>query len=171
MVIYDTIVIGGGVAGYSTAIYAGRFNLKTLIIAKKYGGLLQHTHVVENYPGYRSISGYELVKKFEEHVKDYNVDLAEEEVISIEKKGIKFIIKTSKNKYIGKTIVFATGSERKRLNIKGEKKFFNHGLSYCALCDAPIYKNKIVGVIGGSDSAAKESLLFYFLILIFPCLS
>ena len=73
--IYDTIIIGGGVAGYSTAIYAGRFNLKTLIIAKRYGGLLQHTHVVENYPGYKSISGYELVKKFEEHVKDYNVDL------------------------------------------------------------------------------------------------
>lgn len=157
--VYDVIIIGGGVAGYSAAIYAARFNLKTLVLAERLGGSLQDTHVVENYPGYRSISGYDLMKKFEEHVKDYKVEISEEEVVDVKKKKENFYIRTKKATYVTKTIIFATGIERRTANIRGEKRFKNKGVSYCAACDAPLFKGKIVAVVGGSDSAAKEALL------------
>lgn len=158
---YDVIIIGGGVSGMGAAIYAARFNLKTLILAKRKGGLIQDTHLVENYPGVKKWSGLEMVNAFEEHVDDYEdmVDLKEEEVVDIEKDKNGFKVKTKDNSYECKTIIYATGTRRRKLNVPGEEEFANKGVSYCGLCDGPIYKDKIVGVVGGSDSAAKESLL------------
>ena len=158
---YDIIIIGGGVSGIAAAIYSARFNLKTLILSQETGGLIQYTHLVENYPGYKSISGPQLADKFKEHVDDYKdlVDIKEEPAVDIEKKNSIFKVKTKKSSYEGKTILIATGTRRKELNAKGEKEFKNRGVSYCAVCDATFTKNKIVGVVGGSDSAAKEALL------------
>ena len=158
---YDIIIIGGGVSGIAAAIYSARFNLKTLILSQETGGLIQYTHLVENYPGYKSISGPQLADKFKEHVDDYKdlVDIKEEPAVDIEKKNSIFKVKTQKSSYEGKTILIATGTRRKELNAKGEKQFKNRGVSYCAVCDATFTKNKIVGVVGGSDSAAKEALL------------
>ena len=161
---YDLIIIGGGVTGLGAAVYAARFNLKTLILAKRKGGLIQDTHLVENYPGIKRMSGLEMVQKFEEHVKDYEVEYLEDALVKAKIKGEKdkctYLVKTENGKeYESKTLLFATGTKRKKLDIPGEKEFTNKGVSYCATCDAPLFKNKVVGVVGGSDSAAKEALL------------
>ena len=175
---FDVIIIGGGAAGLSSAIYAARFNLKTLVIVKEKGGLLTLTHLVENWPGEVAISGMELMEKIEKHARSYElVNIKEEEVLDVaflrkenlrEKKAESlreketkngFVVKTAKNSYEGKTLIFATGTLRKKLNVKGEKEFTNRGISYCATCDAMLFRNKIVAVAGGGDSAAKEGLL------------
>ncbi len=156
---FDLIIIGGGSAGYPAAIYAARFGLKAAVITKERGGLITTTHLVENYPGYVRISGPELMAKFEEHVKDYDVPIIDDDVSGVEKDGDYFIVKGAERMYKSKSIVFATGTKRKRLDVPGEKEFYGKGVSYCATCDAPLFRGKTVGVVGGSDSAAKEALL------------
>jgi thioredoxin reductase (NADPH) len=158
---YDLIIIGGGCAGYPAAVYAARFNLKTLVIAKEQGGLITTTHLVENYPGFISLSGPELAQKLEEHVKANNVPIENDIVKSVGKKGKYFIVKTEINEkeYKAKAIILATGTKHRHLNAPGEKEFQGKGVSYCATCDGPFFKNKIVGIVGGSDSAAKEAMV------------
>lgn len=140
----------------SAAIYAARYKLKTLVISKEIGGMIVDAHIVENYPGYTKISGMDLMKKFREHVKYFNVEIKEEEVENIEK-GFK--VYTDKGTYQGKTILLGIGLKRRKLNVKGEEKFIGKGVSYCATCDAPFFKDKTVGVIGGNDAAAMAALL------------
>ena len=176
---FDVIIIGGGSAGLPAAIYAARFNLKTLVIVKERGGLLTSTHLVENWPGEIAISGLDLMEKIEKHARSYElVSIKEEEVLSVafslqrkiyDKKKAEssreketkngFIVKTAKNQYEGKAVIFATGTLRRKLNVPGEKEFMNKGVSYCATCDAMLFRNKIVAMIGGGDSAVKEALL------------
>jgi thioredoxin reductase (NADPH) len=156
---YDVVIVGGGSAGYPAAIYSARFGLKTLVITRERGGLLTTTHLVENYPGFSSISGPDLMEKIEEHVRYYDVPIKDDDVLDIEKQGNHFIIKTSEGQYKAKAVILATGTERRKLNVPGEKEFSGKGVSYCATCDAPLFKGKVVGVVGGSDSAAKEALL------------
>lgn len=158
---YDFIVIGGGCAGYPAAVYASRFNLKTLVITKERGGLITTTHLVENYPGFVALSGPELAQKLEEQVKANNVEIFDDIVKSVKKVGNKFEIETeiSEKKFISKTILLATGTKHKHLNVLGEKEFQGKGVSYCATCDGAFFKNKVVGIVGGSDSAAKEAMV------------
>jgi thioredoxin reductase (NADPH) len=165
---YDFIVIGAGGAGLAASIYAARFKLKTLVLGCPYstelpiGGVITTTHVVENYPGFMKISGKQLAKEIEDHAKSYDlVEIKEEQVIEIKKSDEGFMVKTNKSEYNGKTILFATGTKYRKLpeSVKGSKEFENKGVSYCALCDAPLFKDKIVAVIGGSNSAAKNALL------------
>ncbi len=157
---YDVIIVGGGVSGMGASIYSARFNLTTLILGGRIGGLIQDTHIVENYPGFKSISGSGLVDEFKKQVKSYkNIEIKDEFVKDIKKKSKSFSIETDKGDYESKTVIYATGTKRKKLEVPGGKEFENKGLSYCAQCDAPLFKDKIVGVIGGSDSAAKEALL------------
>ena len=158
-IIYDTIVVGTGVVGYATAMYGVRMGLKTLIVGEIPGGMLVNTDAVENYPGFISISGPELVKRLENHAKDYDIDILNEKVGSVEKDSKGFKIKTKNKTFSGKTIVFATGTKWRNLDIPGEKEFKNKGVSRCALCDGPFFKNKIVAVIGGADSAVKEAIM------------
>ena len=129
---YDIIIIGGGVSGIAAAIYSARFNLKTLILSQETGGLIQYTHLVENYPGYKSISGPQLADKFKEHVDDYKdlVDIKEEPAVDIEKKNSVFKVKTQKSSYEGKTILIATGTRRKELNAKGRTIHDNVGTDF-----------------------------------------
>ncbi len=158
---FDLLVVGAGFAGLSAAIYAARFNLKTLIVGDIWGGLIITTHIVENYPGYTSINGYDLMQKFREHVDSYKIPFWDDFVAKIEKKGEgKFLATTQTGKKIeAKAVIIATGTKRKMLNAPGEKEFANKGVSYCATCDAYFFKDKKVVVVGGSDSAAKEALL------------
>lgn len=158
---YDLVIIGGGCAGYPAAVYAARFNLKTLVIAKEQGGLITTTHLVENYPGFIALSGPELAGKLEEHVKANNVPILNDIVKSVEKVGDEFVIKTDlfEKEIKSKTVVLATGTKHKHLGAPGESEFSGKGVSYCATCDGPFFKNKIVGIIGGSDSAAKEAMV------------
>ncbi len=155
---YDVVVIGAGVSGLAAGMYSARLGMKCLVIGDSIGGTITLTDVVENYPGFKSISGYDLAEAIREHAESYEVEILEEYVRDVEK--CKNIFKVHADKvYRAKTIIFATGTRRRKLNVKGSEKFENKGLHYCALCDGPLYKNKVVAVVGGSDSAAKEALL------------
>lgn len=156
---YDLIIIGAGASGYSAAVYAARFNLKTLVIGKEKGGLLTLTHLVENWPGIIRASGLDIMQKLEEHVNDYKVPILNAVVTQIKKMDNGFEIITDDKTYMTKTVIFATGTVRKELGVSGEKELYGKGVSYCATCDALFFKDKIVAVVGGSDSAAKEALL------------
>lgn len=156
---HDVIIIGGGVAGLGAAVYTGRFNLKTLLFAEMPGGTITLTHLVENYPGYVSLSGQELADHFIEHAKSVGTEIKHEKVIEILKNGKFFSIKTAQNEYQSKTIIFATGTEHKKLNVPSVIAFENRGVSYCATCDGPLFRGKTVAVVGSGDSAAKEALL------------
>ena len=158
--IYDMLIVGSGIVGYGTAVYAGRFNMKTVIIGEVPGGVITTTDVVENYPGFKKLSGFELAEKVKEHAQDYNTTIISDKVIEIKKNGKIFEALTLSNeKYFGKAVVFATGTEWRKLKVPGEAEYFNKGVHYCALCDGAFYRNKIAAVIGGADSAAKDALV------------
>ncbi|MEK6757805.1 MAG: FAD-dependent oxidoreductase [Nanoarchaeota archaeon] len=156
---YDVVIIGGGVVGYSAAIYCGRLKLKTIVIEKEIGGNLAKIDDIENYPGFQKISGINLVNKIKNHAKNYEVEFYNGEVVKVSKTKNCISVKTKKNDYLAKTIIFCTGSKVRKLEIPGEKEFEGKGVHYCALCDGPLYKNKVLAVAGGGDSAAKEALL------------
>ena len=163
---YDLIVIGAGGAGLAGGMYAARLGLKTLILGKTsgfelpVGGVITTTDIVENYPGFTKISGFELAKKLEEHTRSYDLaTIKKEEAIEVKKGKGNFLVKTKKGDYSGKTILFSTGTQWKKLGIPGSFEFERKGVNYCALCDAPLYKDKIVAVVGGSDAAAKDALV------------
>ena len=156
---YDVIIVGAGVSGLAAGMYAGRLNLSTLVIGENKGGTIALTTDVENYPGFTSITGLELAKRLEDHAKKFCATIIEEPVLKIKKERNDFIVFTKTKKDLAKTIIIATGTERRKLKVPGEDKFMNNGVHSCALCDGPFYRNKIISVIGGSDSAAKEALL------------
>ena len=155
---YDLIVLGGGPTAIGCAIYAARFALDVLVIGKIFGGLIATTHLVENYPGITSTSGQGLMDMFKEHMNSLSIPYITDEIRSIENVDDHFILHSFFQKFKAKSVVIATGSERKKLGIPGEADFAGRGVSYCATCDGPFYKDKTVCVAGGSDSAAKEAL-------------
>jgi len=165
--IYDLLIIGAGCAGASAAMYGARLNLKTAMVAELPGGLITTTHLVENWPGIKSISGPDLAQSILDHAMSYNVPLFNEKVMDVmaataaapEGTIRGFIVKTGSNSYKAKSILFATGTEHKKLDVPGEKEFANKGVSYCALCDAGFYRDKVVSIVGSGDSAAKEAIL------------
>ena len=154
---YDVIIVGAGPAGLTAAIYAARSGLKTAIVSKDIGGTANSILVIENWPGYKG-SGGKLMKSFYEHAKEYEIKFLMEDVESIKKKGNEFIVKTKKGEVQSKGLIFSTGTERRKLNIKGEKELTGKGISYCVTCDSFFFKNKIVAVVGGSDCAATSAL-------------
>ena len=164
---YDTVIIGAGVVGLATGMYAGRLNLKTVILGTTsgtelpIGGVITLTDTVENYPGFKHLTGQELAQKMEEHAREYDIDIKEEKAVDITKdqKAECFVVKTDKTEYQTRTIIFATGAKWRELPMKGADEFKNKGVHYCSLCDGAIFKGKIVAVVGGSDTAAKEALL------------
>ena len=156
---FDMIVIGGGVSGLSAAMYGGRLGLKTLVIGEMMGGVMNFAHLVENYPGIEGTTGMELAEKFKSHASKYSVEFKEERVEGAERTSNGFKVTTGSAAYEAKTLVFATGSEVRKLGVPGEKEFEGKGVHYCALCDGPLYRDRVVAVVGGSDGAAKEALL------------
>lgn len=162
---YDTIIIGAGVVGMATGMYSGRLNLKTLVMGTTsgselpIGGVITLTDSVENYPGFKHLTGMELAKKMEEHALEYGISIKEEKALEISKEKDTFMVKTDKEEYSSKTVIFATGAKWRELPMPGAKQFENKGVHYCALCDGAMFASKNVAIIGGSDSAAKEALL------------
>lgn len=155
---YDVIIVGAGAAGLGAAIYCARYKLKTLVISKEIGGVIVDAHKVENYPGFKDITGLELMDKFQEQAKSFGVEVRQDEIIEISKEE-PFKVKTKKEECEAKALILAMGSERRKLIVPGEKKFTKRGVSYCYTCDAPFSKDKEVAVIGGSDSAARAAQL------------
>ena len=160
-IMLDVIVVGSGCAGLAGAMYAGRLGLKTLAIGELRGGTITLTHIVENYPGFISLTGMELADKLEAHARAYpNVEIKDGKVTKIARNaGGTFEIESDSGKYESKAVIYATGTEWKKLGAAGEKEFANKGVHYCALCDGGFYKGKTVAVIGGADSAVKDALL------------
>ena len=155
--VYDLIIIGAGPAGLSAAIYASRYNLNVLVVGDEPGGMAAEAYKVENYPGFKSVSGMELMNKFKEQVNGL-VDIKQEKIIELKKEN-NFVITAKDRVYKSKAVIVASGTKRRKLNIKGEKEFLGRGVSYCATCDAAFFRDKVVGVVGGNDAAAMSALL------------
>jgi len=157
---YDLIIIGGGPAGVSAAVYAARYKLNFLLISESLGGWLNEIDKIENYPGFSSISGFELVEKYREQLNFLNVNFISKSIISIKKEENIFTVCTkTDNEYKTKSIIIASGSKKKTLGVSGEKELLGKGVSYCAICDGMFYKDKTVAVVGGANSAANATLL------------
>lgn len=158
--VYDTVIIGGGPAGMSAAIYAARYGMSTIIITEEIGGQVAKAGWVENYLGYTRIMGPDLVSKFEEHVKYYNVPIVIDSVENVERDGDLFKVYTlNGDEYTARTVILTVGEKKRKLNVPGEDTYNGRGVSYCAPCDAPLFKGKVVAVVGGGDSAASAALL------------
>jgi thioredoxin reductase (NADPH) len=156
---YDLIIIGGGPAGLTAGIYAQRARLKTLLLEKEViGGQIAVSDVIENYPGFPSISGAELMEKFEQQARGLGLEIKLTDVIAVQKKGEEKIVKTSDGDLIARTVIVATGAKPRRLGIPGEKELTGKGVSYCATCDGPFFKGQKVLVVGGGDTAVKEAV-------------
>ncbi len=156
--VYDLIIIGGGPAGLSAAIYALRARLNIVLIEKMaVGGQIALTDNIENYPGFPSLSGIELMQKFEEHAKGLSLNIIYDEIKDITDSGEYKTLRGVNQSYQAKTIIIAVGASPKRLNIPGEREFTGRGVSYCATCDGPFFKDQDIAVIGGGDAALKEA--------------
>lgn len=156
---YDLAIIGAGPAGMSAAVYAARYKMKVTMVGTLPGGYINDAHLVENWLGEKSIAGTELVEKFLSHVKSMDVDVNAHAAKGIIKKEDGFDIVTDKDTVQAKRIILAIGTERKKLGIKGENEFLGKGVSYCTTCDGFFFRDKVVAVIGGSDSACTGSLM------------
>ncbi len=157
---YDLFIIGSGVTGYGAAMYAARLDLTVALMGDVEGGTITLTDDVANYPGFIQLTGLELAGKLREHALDYAVHIETgtvEDVFQDEQDF--FYIVGDKKTFLARSILFATGMKERELEVPGHDELKNRGVSYCALCDAPLFKNKVVAVVGGSDSAAKEALL------------
>ena len=153
---YDIIIIGAGPAGLTSAIYALRANKKILILeGTSYGGQIVNAEKIENYPGIKEISGFDLATNMYNQVKDLNGEIKFEKVLKID--GEKNVY-TSNNIYKAKSIIIATGMKNRKLNLENEDKLIGKGISYCATCDGNFYKNKIVAVNGGGSVALEDAL-------------
>lgn len=157
---YDLVIVGGGPAGMTAALYAARANLKVAIVeGLLYGGQMQKTDCIENFPSYDSISGEELSEKMEDQMFTYNVDEVFGYVTKIvPKDNYNTLLLSDDNTVDTKTVLIATGAKHKLLNVPGEQELTNKGVSYCALCDATFFKDKELVVVGGGDSALEEAL-------------
>jgi thioredoxin reductase (NADPH) len=157
---YDLIIIGSGPAGYTAAIYAARYKLNTLLIGALPGGVMSEAHLVENWPGTNSITGHDLTMNFENHVKYFDVPINYGSVTEVSKQDNIFKITTSSDEiFESKTILIASGTKKKKLGVVGEAELRGKGVSYCATCDGFFFKNKVVAVVGGNDSAGTAALL------------
>ena len=158
---YDLVIIGGGPAGVTAGIYAARQNLKTLVITKNFGGQIAKKAVgIENYPGFKKIQGIELIERFKKHLKQFEIDIVKSSVSRVKKKDNLFIINDSKkNCFKSRAVIVATGADPRPLEVPGEKKYIGRGVSYCSVCDGPLFKDKVVAVIGAGN-AGIESALF-----------
>jgi thioredoxin reductase (NADPH) len=153
----DVLIIGSGMAGLSAAVYAARYNLETLVIGHEFGGATSTAWTVENYPGYVSIDGYDLMMKVKEQAEKTGAEIITDRVNKIEKKGETFVVGTVEGAtYEAKTIILGCGAARKKLGLAREDEFaLGKGVHYCTTCDGPLYREKIVAVVGGGDSAVK----------------
>lgn len=157
---FDTLILGGGPAGFSAGIYTARGELKTAIIdINMLGGQPSNYMELENYPSYTVIGGYDLMEKFEQHADKFGVQkYPMQEIESINLTSTPKIIKTKDFEFQGKTVIIATGAKPMKLGVKGEEEFLSRGVSYCAVCDGAFYKDKIVAVVGGGNSAVEEAI-------------
>ncbi len=157
---YDLLIIGGGPAGLTAAIYGGRAKLKTLVINKgTVGGQVNNTREIVNYPGYQKVSGADLMKDFKKHAESFGVEFLKDTVVDVDFSQEEKIVKTKKGKeFSAKAVIIACGSEPRLLNIPGERELRGSGVAYCATCDAEFFEGEHVVVVGSGDQAIEEGM-------------
>lgn len=155
---YDLVIIGGGPAGITAGIYAARKKLHTALVSADFIGQVGLTGPIENWPGEPSIVGAALMEKFEDHARRHNLDIIEEEVLSIDDIERQFVIKTEEVNLTSRTVLLATGRTPRRLNVPGEREYVGKGVVYCTTCDAPVYQDKKVVVVGGGNNGFASAI-------------
>lgn len=156
---YEFIIIGGGPAGLAAGLYAARARMKTICLERLTpGGALATTEDVENYPGFRAITGPDLVEKMLEHAKDFGMELSYSDANSIELDGTDRIVHTDEGPIVAKAVLIASGAKINKLGVPGEEEFAGRGVSYCAVCDGAFFRDQDVVVVGGGDAAIDEGL-------------
>ena len=156
---YDLIIVGGGPAGLTAALYARRANKNVLVIEKEtFGGQITFSPKVENIPGFISLTGNEFAEKLVEQVLEQGAEVEMTKVLEIKDGDVKTVV-TEDGEFEGKAVIIATGAKHRMLGLPDEEKFVGEGISFCAVCDGAFYKDKVVGVVGGGNSALQEALL------------
>ncbi|OQY09232.1 MAG: thioredoxin-disulfide reductase [Marinitoga sp. 4572_148] len=157
---YDVAIIGGGPAGLAAAVYAARGGMKTVIFEKALiGGQITTTADVENYPGFEdNMSGFDIADKMRKQAEKFGTEIKLENIKSIQSENFSKLVETDSNKYNVKSIILATGANPRKLGVQGEAKYTGRGVSYCATCDGALYRDKIVAIVGGGDSAVEEAI-------------
>ena len=147
---YDVIVVGQGAAAFAAALYAARYQIKTLVVGETFGGETATGGLIENYPGYVGIDGFDLMVNMKEQVTGYGVSVVDERVETIARNGDCFDVRTSEDTYQGTAVILAVGRERRKLGLPHEDEWTGKGVSFCATCDAPLYRGKVAAVVGGA---------------------
>ncbi|MBN2144332.1 MAG: FAD-dependent oxidoreductase, partial [Candidatus Aureabacteria bacterium] len=148
--IYDQLILGGGPAALTSAIYSARKMIRVALISLDFGGQVNDTSEIENYTGFQTVTGHELAEKFAEHVRHFNIPVSlGDKITNVDKNGALFEVRMESGKmFRAKTVIYATGKRKKQLNVPGEREFLGRGVSYCSICDAPFFKNRKVVVVG-----------------------
>jgi thioredoxin reductase (NADPH) len=157
---WDVVIVGAGPAGMAAALYTGRAKLKTLLLdrAGMGGGQLMNTELIEDYPAIKSITGSDMAQAFEEQIREFGVEITYGEVVGVEVRGNRRVVKIEGGEeYVTKTVIVSTGGMPRKLGVPGEAEFAGRGVSYCAICDGAFFKNQVLSVIGGGDSAVEEA--------------
>lgn len=158
-IVHDVVIVGAGPAGLTAAVYCARKLMKTVVVAENIGGQAAWSWAIENYMGFSTISGEELVRKFEEQVRGFDVRLELESVGEIRKEGDTVLVKTASGiVYRSHTLILASGKEPRRLGLPDEDRLMGKGVSVCAICDAPLYRGKPVAVVGGGNAALQTAI-------------
>ena len=158
--IYDLLIAGQGAAGYAAALYAARYQIRPLILGETFGGETATGGLIENYPGYPEIDGFDLMMKFREQAEKYEVPIVDENVATISRRSGDFEATTDQgNTFTGASVILAVGRERRRLGLEHEEEWTGRGVSFCSTCDAPLHRGNTVAVVGGGDAAVKGAVL------------
>ncbi len=159
--IYDVIIIGGGPAGLTAGIYTARIGLRTLILESQFlGGRALEAYTIENFPGFpEGISGEELAKRMIQQAEKFGAEIKSSEVISMDLNNKNKVVITKTAKYLSHALILSTGTQRKKLLVSGEEEFLGRGVSYCAVCDGPLFRGRVVAVIGSGNEAAEDALM------------
>ena len=157
---YDLLIIGQGAAAFAAALYAARYQVKPVVIGETFGGETATGGLIENYPGYPEIDGFDLMLKFREQADKYEVPVIDDKVVSVEGvDGHYTAITFGRDTYTGASVVLAVGRERRKLGLEHEEKWTGKGVSFCSTCDAPLHRGNVVAVVGGGDAAIKGAVL------------
>ena len=157
---WDVVIVGAGPAGMAAALYTGRAKLRTLILDRMGagGGQLLNTELIEDYPGFKSITGEGMARAFEEQIQQFGVEITWGEVVGIEARGNRRVVRTDDGtEYVAKAVVVCTGGLPRKLGVPGEQELAGRGVSYCAICDGAFFKGEVLAVVGGGDSAVEEA--------------
>ena len=156
---YDVVVVGLGAAAFAAGLYSARYQLRTLVVGETFGGETATGGLIENYPGYVGIDGGELMVNMQEQVERYGVTVLSERVDAIARRGDCFEVTAGDETYEGTSVVLGVGRERRKLGLPHEDEWTGRGVSFCATCDAPLYRGKVAAVVGGGDAAVKGAVL------------